>query len=82
MCLLRVGPQSLGEVGRAVAGHPEVRFAGAVTGQVNLVSSLLARTTDELYAYLSDRLGSPAGVHTAKTALVLRRVKSLTHQRG
>ncbi|WP_433388693.1 Lrp/AsnC family transcriptional regulator [Micromonospora sp. KLBMP9576] len=82
MCWLTVAPHALAETGRAVAGHPEVRFAGAVTGAANVVLSLLCRTTGDLYAYLSDRIGALAGVRTAETVLTLRRVKSLTYGPG
>lgn len=61
-----------------MAGHPEVRFAAAITGQANLTVSVLCRTTRDLYAYLSDRLAALAGVQTVDTALVLRRVKVFT----
>ncbi|WP_327105018.1 Lrp/AsnC family transcriptional regulator [Nonomuraea glycinis] len=78
MCWLTVTPHALAAAGLAVAGHPEVRFAAAITGQANLTVSVLCRTTRDLYAYLSDRLGALAGVQTVDTALVLRRVKAFT----
>ena len=80
MCWLTVAPQALADTGRAVAEHPEVRFAGAVTGPANIVLSLICRTTGDLYAYLSDKIGGLTGVHTVETALTLRRVKTLTYR--
>lgn len=80
MCWLTVVPQGLAEVGRAVATHPEVSFASAVTGRANLVLSLLCRTTDHLYGYVTERLGALEAVVSVETTLVLRRVKALTNQ--
>lgn len=75
---LTVAPHALAGTGRAVAAHPEVRFAAAVTGRTNLAISLLCRTTDDLYTFLSEKIGALTGVHTAETVLTLRRVKALT----
>lgn len=80
LCWLTVAPHALAGAGEAVATHPEVRFAAAVTGAANLVVSVLCRDTDELYAFLSDKVGALDGVHTAETVLTLRRVKTLTRE--
>ncbi|MFG3109692.1 Lrp/AsnC family transcriptional regulator [Streptomyces tendae] len=77
---LTVAPCALAGTGRAVAGHPAVRFAAAVAGRTNLVVSVLCRTTDELYTFLSDTIGAEADVRAAETVLTLRRVKTLTAQ--
>ncbi len=79
MCWLTVAPHALTEAGQAVADHPEVRFAAAVTGRTNLALSLLCRTTGDLYSYLSDKIGALSGVQSAETTLTLRRVKALTY---
>ncbi|MFD7656083.1 Lrp/AsnC family transcriptional regulator [Actinosynnema sp. NPDC059797] len=79
MCWLTVAPHALAGTGRAVADHPEVRFAGALTGPANLAVSLLCRTTADLYTYLSERVGALTGVHGVETTLTLRRVKTLTY---
>ncbi|MEU5979816.1 AsnC family transcriptional regulator [Streptomyces sp. NPDC047315] len=76
---LTVSPGALAASGSALATHPEVQFAGAVTGQANLVATTLHRTTDELYAYLGGRIGVLPGVHTVETALTLRQVKQFTY---
>ncbi|MHA5049340.1 hypothetical protein [Streptomyces sp. SD15] len=39
---------------------------------------VLCRTTDDLYTFLSDKVGALTGIHTAETVLTLRRVKTLT----
>ncbi|MFD3732057.1 hypothetical protein [Streptomyces sp. NPDC058632] len=64
-----------------MAGHSAVRFA-AVTGRMNLAISAPCRSTDELYAFPSEGIGALPGVHTAATVLTLRRVKTLTAERG
>ncbi|MGW1059131.1 Lrp/AsnC family transcriptional regulator [Micromonospora rubida] len=79
MCWLTVAPHALAQTGRALAGHPEVRFAGAVTGPANVALFMVCRTSSDLYAYLSDRIGALTGVQSAETALILRRVKTLTY---
>ncbi|GAB2866524.1 Lrp/AsnC family transcriptional regulator [Actinocorallia aurea] len=79
MCWLTVAPHALAAVGAAVAAHPEVRFAAATTGASNLVLSVLTRTTDALYTYLTDKIGTLDGIRSAETALTLRRVKILTY---
>ncbi|MGW4231687.1 Lrp/AsnC family transcriptional regulator [Streptomyces sp. NPDC004980] len=78
LCWLTVAPHALARVGRAVTDRPEVRFAAAVTGRTNLVISVLCRTTDDLYDFLTERIGALGDVHTAETVLTLRRVKTLT----
>ncbi|WP_308401266.1 Lrp/AsnC family transcriptional regulator [Streptomyces sp. AC512_CC834] len=75
---LTVAPHALAETGRTVAAHPAVRFAAAVTGRTNLALSVLCRTTDDLYTFLSETVGALTDVHTAETVLTLRRVKALT----
>ncbi|MFV2178261.1 Lrp/AsnC family transcriptional regulator [Actinomadura sp. LOL_016] len=80
MCWLTVAPHALAEAGRAVAAHREVCFAAAVTGRANLAVLVLCRTTADLYAYLSEKLGALSGVQSVETTLTLRRVKDLTYQ--
>ncbi|MBD0418450.1 Lrp/AsnC ligand binding domain-containing protein [Streptomyces sp. TRM S81-3] len=66
--------------GRAVAALPEVRFAAAVTGRTHPAVSVLCGTTDDLYTFLSERLGALTAVRTAESVLTLRWVKTLTRQ--
>ncbi len=40
--------------------------------------SALRRTSDDLHAFLGERIGGLDGVHTAETVLTLRRVEGLT----
>ncbi|MFF3500587.1 Lrp/AsnC family transcriptional regulator [Streptomyces sp. NPDC003247] len=76
---LRVEPTRLRSVGQALAGHRQVRFAAMVSGRANVVVSVLCRTTEELFAYLADQVGSLAGVRAAEAVPTLREVKALTY---
>ncbi len=80
MLWLTVAPAALAAVGSALAGHGEVRFAAATTGQANVVAATLHRDTAELYTYLSDRIGALEGVQSIETALILRQVKEYTYE--
>ncbi|MPY64015.1 Lrp/AsnC family transcriptional regulator [Streptomyces spongiae] len=82
MLWLTVAPSALAQVGQVLAGHPEVRFAAATTGQANLVAAVLARDTGSLYTYLSERVGALDGVRSVETHLTLRQVKQLTYEPG
>ena len=82
MLWLTVAPASLGDVGRTLASHPEVRFAAATTGQANIVAATLHPSTGDLYTYLSDKIGALDGVHSVETAFTLREVKQLTYEPG
>ncbi|MEV6348148.1 Lrp/AsnC family transcriptional regulator [Actinoplanes sp. NPDC051851] len=77
MLWLTVSPSALATVGRALAGHPEVEFAAAVSGRINLAAEVRCRGAEELYAYLTDRLGALDGVQSVETTLILRQVKWL-----
>nr|WP_277349482.1 Lrp/AsnC family transcriptional regulator [Streptomyces sp. S3(2020)] len=80
MLWLSVAPAALAQVGEALGEHREVRFAAAITGQANLVVSVLCRGTGELYAYLSEKIGALQGVQSVETTLTLRQVKQLTYE--
>ncbi|MFE1881986.1 Lrp/AsnC family transcriptional regulator [Streptomyces diastatochromogenes] len=80
MLWLTVAPAALADVGRALAEHREVRFAAAITGQANVVASVLSSDTGELYRYLSEKIGALAGVRAVETVLSLRQIKQLTYE--
>ncbi|MFF4258795.1 Lrp/AsnC family transcriptional regulator [Streptomyces sp. NPDC001663] len=80
MLWLTVLPRALADVGRSLAGHPEVHFASATTGQANVVLSARFRSTDELYTYLSEKIGALDGIQAVETCLILRQVKQLTYE--
>lgn len=73
---LTVQPRHLAAVGEALAAHPDVPFAVAVTGQANLSASVMVRNTDELYEFVTDVLGSLDGVTGYEMLPLLARVKN------
>jgi DNA-binding Lrp family transcriptional regulator len=75
---LRVDPARLDQVGTALAGHPPISFAAAVTGPHNLVATAITRGTNDLYRYLAETVGTLPGVQNVETAPELRQVKRLT----
>jgi DNA-binding Lrp family transcriptional regulator len=75
MLWLSVEPARLDEVGKAIAAHPEVPFAGASTGPANLVVSALFRDAEHLYRYLTGELASLPGVRSVETAPIIRTLK-------
>ncbi|WEH39279.1 AsnC family transcriptional regulator [Streptomyces sp. AM 2-1-1] len=75
MLWLTVAPSALVTVGNALAAHPEVRFAAAVSGRENAVASVHCRDTPHLYTYLTDGIGALSGVQHVETALTLRQVR-------
>ncbi|WP_406069536.1 Lrp/AsnC ligand binding domain-containing protein [Micromonospora sp. NBC_01638] len=54
-----------------------MEFAAAATGRVNIVAAVRCRGTEELYAYLNDKIGARSGIRTVETALILRQITQL-----
>ncbi|GAA2580911.1 Lrp/AsnC family transcriptional regulator [Dactylosporangium fulvum] len=73
---LTVAPGALTAVTRALATHPQIGYAAAITGPANVAASVICRDLDELYDYLATGIGSLDGVSRAETAPVVRRMKS------
>lgn len=72
---LTVSPAEVAPVGEAIARHPEVPFAAAITGRVNLAATIRCADTDLLYRYLTDSVGRLPGVTRVETAPVVHAVK-------
>ncbi|MEU7135069.1 AsnC family transcriptional regulator [Streptomyces sp. NPDC046261] len=70
-----VAPSDLAEVGRALAGHPQVPFVAATTGAANLAASVLCRDQRALYTYMTEGIGALKAVHQLEVLPVLRHVK-------
>ncbi|MBF6044587.1 AsnC family transcriptional regulator [Streptomyces sp. NRRL B-1677] len=70
-----VAPSELAAVGRALAGHPQVPFAAAVTGSANLAATVLCRDQRDLYRYMTEGIGALTAVHRLEVLPVLRQVK-------
>ena len=72
---LTVEPAHLAAAGEAIAAHREVPYVAAVTGRANLTASVVCRDIDELYAYMSTKIGAVEGVREVEVSPVLRRIK-------
>jgi DNA-binding Lrp family transcriptional regulator len=72
---LSVPPSQLADVGSALAKFPEVAYAIATTGPANLAACAVCRSQEELYEFLTDKVGALPGVARVETAPVIRTVK-------
>ncbi|BCJ48411.1 AsnC family transcriptional regulator [Actinoplanes ianthinogenes] len=75
MLWLTVAPSALTGVTQALASHPQIAYATAVTGPAGIAASVLCRNLDELYEYLANGVGALDGVSSAETVPLVRRVK-------
>jgi DNA-binding Lrp family transcriptional regulator len=75
MLWLTVAPADLERVGTEVAVHPEVAFAGAVSGPANLAVSVTCRDSPDLYRYLTQRLGTIDAIRQLEVAVAARLLK-------
>ncbi|WP_299572630.1 Lrp/AsnC family transcriptional regulator [uncultured Williamsia sp.] len=72
---LSVTPRSLATVGAALADHPHVPFAAAVTGRHNLTASLATRGFADVYGTVTTTLADLDGIVGYEIVPVGRRVK-------
>ncbi|WP_369221462.1 Lrp/AsnC family transcriptional regulator [Streptomyces sp. R39] len=72
---LRVAPAHLERVGEEVARHAEVPFVGAVTGEYNLLASVITRDPDDFYRYLTTRVAAISGVDGYSVSMRARPLK-------
>jgi DNA-binding Lrp family transcriptional regulator len=70
-----VAPADLAAVGARLADHLELAFAGATTGQSNIMASALCANPAELYRYITTKVAAIEGVRTVETVPQLTRVK-------
>jgi DNA-binding Lrp family transcriptional regulator len=72
---LTVAPADLVSVGETIAGHPEAAGVSAVTGTANLWASIVCRDADDLYRYITERIGAIPAVRQLEISPTLRQVK-------
>ena len=72
---LSVAPGRLDATCRALTKHVETPFVAAISGRENVVASVTCRTLDELYRYVTERVGPIEGVQSIEVSPVLRRMK-------
>lgn len=85
MLWISVEPAHLDAAGAAIAGHPEVPFVAATTGQANLIAMVVCRDARHLYDYLTQRLAALRGVRGTDTSpliRVLKRAGQMKHRGG
>ena len=72
---LTVPPARVDAVCTALSQHDETPFVAAISGRANVVASVTCRSLDELYRYLTERVGTIEGVQSFEVSPVLRRLK-------
>ncbi|MEU1630497.1 Lrp/AsnC family transcriptional regulator [Streptomyces sp. NPDC020096] len=72
---LEVDPSRLAEAGAALAAHPEVSFAAAVTGTANLYASVDVTAAQLFYRYLTESVAALPGLRHTATAPIHRVLK-------
>jgi DNA-binding Lrp family transcriptional regulator len=72
---LTVPPARLQDVCLALGRHDEAQFVAAITGKANVITSVTTRSLDDLYVYVTERVGSIDGVQAVEVSPVLRRIK-------
>ncbi|HVX46441.1 MAG TPA: Lrp/AsnC family transcriptional regulator [Mycobacteriales bacterium] len=72
---LAAAPRDLAAAGEAIARHPESGGVSAVTGTANLWVSVVCRDADDLYRYITERIGEIPGIRRLEISPVLRQVK-------
>ncbi|MFF3175670.1 Lrp/AsnC family transcriptional regulator [Streptomyces sp. NPDC057900] len=72
---LRVAPACLERTGREIAGHEEVAFAGATSGDHNMMAIVTCRDAQDFYRYLTTRLAAVPGVDAYGVSIRVRRLK-------
>lgn len=72
---LTVTPSALDLVGTELAAHDEVAFAAAISGEQNLMVSVICRDTAHFYDYLRSRVAVIEGVTGYSVSIRMRRLK-------
>ena len=72
---LTVAPGDLAAIGEALSLHRETSFAAAVTGSANLLAAVTCRDSNDLYRYVTTKVGALPEIRQAEIVPTLRRVK-------
>ncbi|MEV0577361.1 AsnC family transcriptional regulator [Streptomyces sp. RTGN2] len=72
---MRVAPAALARTGQEIAGHEEVAFAAATSGDHNLLAIVICRDAEDFYRYLTTRLAATPGVDAYGVSIRVRRLK-------
>lgn len=72
---LTAPPARLEAVCLALAEHREAAFVAATSGRANVLASVTCRSLDDLYRYVTEKIGAVDGVQSCEVSPVLRRLK-------
>ncbi|MCS0635028.1 Lrp/AsnC family transcriptional regulator [Streptomyces sp. LP05-1] len=72
---LEIDPARLPEAGNALAAHPEVSFAAAVTGAANLFAAVDVPNAQFFYRYVTESVATLPGLRHTATAPIHRTLK-------
>jgi DNA-binding Lrp family transcriptional regulator len=75
---LRVSPARLEGVGEEIAGHDEVAFAAAISGDSNVMAVVISRDTEDLYRYLTTKVAAVPGIDGYAVSIHVHRLKQAT----
>lgn len=73
----KVEVTNLDEVARKIAEYPEVRYVAISFGDQDISVQVMARTTEELYRFVSEKLARLPGIERTNTVIVPRVVKDI-----
>jgi DNA-binding Lrp family transcriptional regulator len=72
---LQVAPNHIVAVCEALSAHRLTSWVSAISGSANVMAAVTCRTTDELFAFVTEQIGALAGVLHVETSPVLTRLK-------
>ncbi|WP_030443715.1 Lrp/AsnC family transcriptional regulator [Actinoplanes subtropicus] len=72
---LRTAPRDLTATGEQLAAHGEVAFAGATSGNHNLMAIVICRDAADFYRYLSTRLATLTSIDSYTVSVRVQRLK-------
>lgn len=75
ICGLLLPPGDLDATGKALSLHPETTFSAAITGAANLLVTVTCRDTEDLYTFVTTKIGVLPAVHQVEIVPVLHRLK-------
>ncbi|WP_329262908.1 AsnC family transcriptional regulator [Streptomyces sp. NBC_01478] len=75
---LRVAPARLERVGEEIAGHDEVAFAAAISGDSNIMVVAVCRDNEDLYHYLTTKVAAVPGIDGYGVSIRVHTLKQAT----
>ncbi len=72
---LQVTPSQVRAVGKELGTMPEIAFAAGISGTHNMHAAVSTRSLDDLFGFVTDRIGALDGVRAVEVSPVLRQLK-------